>query len=391
MKRFVKYMHVPFDNSSRDKRELSVVRMLGCEIVVCAVGDEACVKTVDGYIVHQRARQLSSNRIFRRLQVLYSRFVREPNLLRRRRAHCISCHNLSALLVGWISTWFIAKSRKPLLVYDSHEFEIERHTEGKRNKVGKLVVRLVERFLMKKCAFSIMVNDSIADEVQRVHRLKDRPVVVRNIPNYWTINEAVCRRQRQEFCKQLGVAEDTFVVMYHGGIMPGRGIEVLMESISRLTEVAAVILGYGEEGYLEHLKQMASQLRISDRVLFHDAVHIDVLWQYVAAADVGVDLTQPVCTSYYLSLPNKLFENIQAATPIITSGFPERTRIVQGYEIGICVDPEDADEIDQAIERMRTDTEMYQSFKRNLERAKENLCWEKERRVLEEAYAKILL
>ncbi|MBS4025867.1 MAG: group 1 glycosyl transferase, partial [Clostridia bacterium] len=93
---------------------------------------------------------------------------------------------------------------------------------------------------------------------------------------------------------------------------------------------------------------------------------------------------------YYYMLPNKFFENIQSLTPIIGSDFPEIRRIIKGYNIGLCVNPERIDEIANAIEEMRKNREMYSWFKRNLKYAKDELCWENERNVLEEAYGKIL-
>jgi len=39
---------------------------------------------------------------------------------------------------------------------------------------------------------------------------------------------------------------------------------------------------------------------------------------------------------------------------------------------------------------MRTNREMYTRFKTNLKKAKEELCWENESKVLLEAYKKIL-
>ena len=52
---------------------------------------------------------------------------------------------------------------------------------------------------MKRCAFSIMVNDSIADEVQQIHKLKERPIVVRSTPNNWQIDSKACKKVREEF------------------------------------------------------------------------------------------------------------------------------------------------------------------------------------------------
>jgi len=378
-----------YDYASRNKRELSVVKTFNAEILVCDIGSKNHTIENDGYIVNRRTNKLSRYSMIRKFQILYNWFVKEPKYLRKQYAYCISCHDLTALFIGWLSTWFIPKGKKPLLVYDSHEFEIGRNTDGKRNKLSKIFIAKLERFLMSKCEFSIMVNDSIADEVQKIHNLKERPIVVRNIPNYWNIDESVCKKRRQEFCEQLGIPTDTFIVMYHGGVISGRGIETLLKSIQISKNVVIVVLGNGEKSYLEQLEHLAEELQISGRVLFHNAVHIDDLWQYVGAADVGVTLAPNSCVNHYYMLPNKLFENIQSLTPIIGSDFPEIRKIIADYDIGLLVNPENAYEIADAIEDMRTNKEMYTRFKTNLKRAKEELCWENESKVLAEAYERI--
>jgi len=390
MKLFLKIVISDFNDESRDKRELSVVSQFNTEIIVIAKGENDEVVDANYYEIHRRSiRPLGKYKPLIPLNRLIS-IIMWSSYSRKLNAHCISCHDLAALFIGWLSTWFIAKSKKPLLVYDSHEFEIERNTYGKRSRLSKLIISKLEKFLMNKCAFSIMVNDSIADEVQRIHGLKERPIVVRNIPNYWNIDESVCRKRRQQFCEQLGIPEDTFIVMYHGGVMPGRGIETILKLTETNKNIAAVVLGYSEKSYLEQLKHMAEELHISKRVLFHSAVNIDDLWQYVGAADVGMVTIPPVSKSYYYMLPNKFFENIQSLTPIIGSDFPEISRIINKYDIGLLVNPENAGEIAEAIEDMRTNREMYTRFKTNLKKAKEELCWENESKVLSKAYESIL-
>lgn len=389
MKKYIKYMLIPFDNASRNKRELSVISLFDCEIIVFDIGDRECQKIVDGYVVYQKAKNLSKNPLVRIFQIAYIVGVKYPRNLRKERPNCISCHDLIALFIGWLSTWFVPKNRKPQLVYDSHEFEIERNTGGKRSILTKFIITKLEKFLIKKCAFSIMVNDTIADEVQRIHKLKQRPIVVRNIPNYWVIDRSICDSKKIEYCKTLGMPNDTFIVMYHGIITKNRGLETILKAVSMHDKIAAVILGNGELNYVEYLKRMTMDLQISDRVLFHKAVPIDILWQYVGAADVGMIIPPNICKSYYYSLPNKLFENIQSLTPVITSNFPEIGRIVTGYDIGLIVNSENIDEIVSTIEKIRIEKEMYYKFKKNLERAKEELCWENECKVLQEAYGEI--
>ena len=43
-----------------------------------------------------------------------------------------------------------------------------------------------------------MVNDSIADEVQKIHKLKQRPIVVRSTPEKWAVDPEETKKKRRE-------------------------------------------------------------------------------------------------------------------------------------------------------------------------------------------------
>ena len=244
---------------------------------------------------------------------------------------------------------------------------------------------------MKRCAFSIMVNDAIADEVQRIHTLKDRPVVARNTPAYWELDQEKIAQTRKELLSQLDAPEDAFIMMYHGGILQNRGIEQMLTAVSQLENIYAVVLGNAQtEAYMASLHTLVDKLGISERVLFHPAVSIKVLGNYSGAANAGMSLLQPTVQNHILALPNKFFENIQSLTPVIVSDFPAIGSIVDQYEIGLKVDPTSPEKIAAAIDLLRHDKSLYSTFKKNLEQAKEELCWEKERLVLQDAYRRIL-
>ena len=99
---------------------------------------------------------------------------------------------------------------------------------------------------------------------------------------------------------------------------------------------------------------------------------------------------EPVSKSYYYSLPNKLFESIQSETPVIASDLPEMKRIVEGYRIGLLCSPGDADDFCACLERLLFDDEFYYSCKKNMIPAKNALCWEKEKLVLQKSYLNLL-
>lgn len=180
--------------------------------------------------------------------------------------------------------------------------------------------------------------------------------------------------------------KETFITMYHGGIMRGRGIETLIKLLNRNPNIVAVILGDGEKEYVESLKQLARDLGVQNRTLFHSAVKLCELWKYVGAADVGMILAPAVCQNHLYSLPNKFFENIQSGTPLICPHYPAMKELVERYDIGLTCDPENMEEINSCVEKMRLDQEFYRKCKRNVLKAKKDLCWEKEKQVLLPAY-----
>lgn len=369
-------------NESRDERELTAYRECGADICVMAKGNPGDAnrrEMVNGFAVYR----FSTRPLGVRFPVLVNRVASVfawACHARRFNADIISGHDITALLIGYMSNFCKPKAKRAKLIYDSHEFEIGR--SGKRGKYTSWRVMHIERFLMKRCAFSIMVNDSIADEVQRIHKLKDRPVVVRSTPPRWERDDAACASVRKGFCDMLQVPQDTFLVMYHGGVAVNRGMEQMLRALALLPDVAGVVLGNGEQEYIDSLKALARELGVENRALFHAAVPIEVLKNYVGAVDCGLVTVQNSCMSYYYMLPNKFFENIQSETPIIGSDFPEIRRLTNAYGIGLLCDPSKPEEIVDCITKMQNDRAFYAQCKANLRKAKEELCWENEKETL---------
>ena len=387
---FLKLNFFDWRNASKDKRELSVVRELGVEPLVIATGnpgDRGRKDQVDGFtVLRYSAKPLGNSPRLQPLNRMISLFT-WAHYMKKLHADIISCHDIAALGIGYLSTLFTPKRKKAKLIYDSHEFEI-----GRNKKRSKLAVRWVafcEKFLMKRCVLSTMVNDSIADEVQRIHHLPTRPLVVRNMPDNWPLDFSKIEERRKEFLSQLGL-DHAFLVMYHGALRPARGIENMLRALKETQGTAAILLGNGEPDYIQSLHALTEELGIQNRVLFHEAVPIEILSQYVGAAHVDLAVGLAICKSYFYMLPNKFFESIQSLTPVIVSDYPETGRLTREYDIGLTVDPTDASQIAQAITRLQQDDALYRRLKENLKKAKEELCWEREKQGLKEAYEEVI-
>lgn len=377
------------DFASRNKRELQAAFEYGYQVLVISSDENTSFSEKfpdynlisDHYSIHVTYEM---SRLRRYVRILWGYLIVIFNL-RRVKVDVMSCHDIDSLFLAWTS--YFLKSRKPTLIYDSHEFELGRN--AKRNRMQRWFVSHLERFLMKRCAFSIMVNDAIADEVQQIHGLSQRPIVIRSTPNIWRIDEAECDNTRKEVFSSMSEPHD-LLLMYHGGVLPGRGVETLLEVVANNEFTCLLVLGNGEDSYIKLLKSRAEDLGVFKRVLFHPAVPINELWRYVGAADIGMVTIPAIAKSYFYMLPNKFFENIQSETPVICSDFPAVAPIVRKYNIGLVCDPANVESISACINVMHSNTELYKTFKRNLKKAKEDLCWENEKQVLIGAFGKFL-
>jgi len=397
-----------FQNESRDYRELSAAVEAGYQIKVLAgvlnsPGESGSIDEVYGYEVHRfdpftkmKESYVSTARAKKSILKKFKRFFLNFNFVIRWvkktksfHADVVSCHDLHTLFIGYLANVFLRKSKKAKLVYDSHEFELGRSVS--RNFLLSLIIRYTERFLIKKSAFSIMVSDSIADEVTKIHKLKTRPLVIRSTPLKWMIDTSVCEMRRNEYLKQFNVEFEPFILLYHGLIRKDRGIDTLIKVVSMNKNIVGIALGYAlDDTYLDEVKKLIDNHNVADRFILLPAIENNRIWEFVGAADVGVNFGLNVCMSHKYSLPNKLFENIQSLTPVIVANVPEMRKIIEHYNIGLTCDSSNLTDINTCVEKMRTDKELYLKYKSNLITAKDELCWENEKKGLVLAYKNLI-
>lgn len=375
-----------WDAASRDRRELSAYRELGAEIFVMAKGnknDKGRQELVDGFTVFKFSTVFLSSFFPRKLNSLVALF-KWVCYVKAFQADVLSCHDIYALLIGWLSTLFVRRRNRPKLIYDSHEFEIGRNTS--RSKLETRCIIMLEKFLINRSAFTIVVCDSIADEMQKVHKLRFRPLVVRSTPECWNVSSATCVEKRHEIQSLFPVCPE-FIMMFHGNLGRGNGLEYLLYVLEKEPSISLVLMGEqtdAEEILL--LKSLAERLCVRDRILYLPPVPQKEIWKYAGAVDLEMMLIQPIVRSYYFALPNKFFEAVQSLTPIIASDLPEMKSLIDKYQIGLTCDINDIDSIIKAVERMRTDKDFYSTCKKNMELAKNELCWENEKNILKEAF-----
>jgi len=101
-------------------------------------------------------------------------------------------------------------------------------------------------------------------------------------------------------------------------------------------------------------------------------------------------LEEDLGLNYRFSLPNKLFDYIQAGVPVLVSNLPEMRRIVEHYQIGAIAETHQRKDLAEKMTAVLWDSEKNALWKENLKIAAQELCWENEESVLREIYSPFL-
>ncbi|MBI2776434.1 MAG: glycosyltransferase family 4 protein [Chloroflexi bacterium] len=241
----------------------------------------------------------------------------------------------------------LARRSKAPFVYDARDLYAAGNNIARLPRPLRAVFAWIERRWAGRAAAVLTVNGALADALSRRFGVP-RPAVVLNAQAAWTPPEPPPDRIRDA----LGLHPGTPVVLYHGGFMRDRGLRELLDAM-RSPGLEAAHLALMGSGPLEvELRTLAADPGLGGRVHLLPPVAPSELLEWVASADVGAMPNQPRTVNERLSTPNKLFECLAAGTPVVSSDFPERRRIViddPAGPLGAVCDPTDPAAIGAAL------------------------------------------
>ncbi len=306
--------------------------------------------------------------LFRRGFVFYACFtIRLFFFLLSRKKAFLVANDLDTLLPNFL----VSRIRKWPLVYDSHEYftgvPALSHRPGVRN-----FWKQIEKLTVPYIPVRITVNRSIAELYRQEYGVAFH--VIRNMPPLW-------KPGKKQNRTGLGLPVDAPILVMQGtGINRDRGAEELVRSMAYLPDVYLLIIGGGE--VLRLLKKMCAERGIGGRVLFTGKMPYVRMMQYTSVADLGLSLDKDTGLNQRYSLPNKLFDYIQAGIPVLASPLPEVRNIVETYGIGELLRSYDPGRMADQIRSMLHNREKREQWKKSLLKAARALCWEKERNEL---------
>jgi glycosyltransferase involved in cell wall biosynthesis len=285
------------------------------------------------------------------------------------------CNDLNALPIGVIIKKYFNKNAK--VVYDAHEYEIERNGIS---KIEKKISKILEKYLLKYTDSVITVSDSIANEYSKIYKIK-KPTVIYNVPYYVKIEK------KDIFREKFNIHKNQKIFLYQGGLSKGRGIEVIIDSFCKIFESEdkyynmPVVIFLGSGSLVNKILQKS---KIYNNIFFHEAVKNEVLLDYTSSADCGICLYENNCLNHNFALPNKIFEYLMAEIPFITSNTFEISKLLQEYNVGLICNENKSEELIEKINLFMKLKPDY--FHNEIIKIKNKYNWEKQENLLINIY-----
>ncbi len=188
--------------------------------------------------------------------------------------------------------------------------------------------------------------------------------------------------------RELDIPENRTVLLSQGGVQRGRGALVCIDALAELPECDLVFLGDGP--MRDDVRLHAEVCGRADRVHLLPAVPSEELPLWTASADIGFCIIENLGESYYLSLPNKLFEYIAAGVPVVGSDFPEIGAVLRDSGAGVTVDPSSAVSVARGVRRILDEPGMRERLREGCRSAARDYSWDSERESFMDVLREVL-
>lgn len=247
----------------------------------------------------------------------YANYQAVYQQLASRRADLIIANDVPTLPIACR----LAQDWKSKVLFDAHEFAPREYEEMARWRwfEAPLIRYLCKQYIPRVDAM-ITVCPGIADAYHEL--LGVRAGVVTNAPEY---HDLPVRPHREDQPVRM---------VHHGGISRSRKLENMihmLDHLDRRFELNLVLVG-SDLPYRRQLEELASR---TGRVRFLSPVGMRELPTFLNQFDVGLYLLEPLNFNNLHSLPNKLFEFIQARLAVAIGASPEMAAVVRRTRVGV--------------------------------------------------------
>jgi len=269
------------------------------------------------------------------------------------------------------------KKNNSKVIYDSHEntpmqiLEKEWIPKFWRHKIS-IIADKIEISNIKYCDMIFAVADSTCD---RFHNYKHNVIKLENLP---------ILKEFEDITIDYNIKNEKNIFCYSGAIWNERGLQNTCFSVEGISNCKLQIAGRID---INNIRDYINKLPINTFYLGY--LTRNEIHKLYENSICGLCLFLPYPNNM-IDPPTKIYEYMAAGIPTICSNFKSMEDVVLKNKCGISVNPENIEEIKNAIKYiLEHKDEARQMGENGLEAIKNKLNWETHERVLLDAYGSL--
>jgi glycosyltransferase involved in cell wall biosynthesis len=373
----ISYHHHLYDDRIYWKEALSLINN-GYQVICINTGPEyqkGITRHGIDYITVQQ-KKIFHNIFLDKLFKIISGYNIYRDILNRSRAMEADIYHMHDLCLNKIGRKLKNFRHKPKVIYDVHEpfpENIEDYYSGK-NICIKLLKKLYARYIYYwelKCAkyYDLVITTEENVNQKFIQKLgKDKVDIIYNYtdlkPDFPTLPDG----------------NRIYDVIYCGGITTLRGAMQLLKvariTASSIPDIKFLLVGtILETGLMKGMEKFIIENKLEKNIIVKETVPYEEIKNYYSKSKIGIALFMPVKT-HHIILPIKTFEYMSFGLPIVCSNFGHLAKYVTENDVGEVVNPENIQEIANAILKILNNRELYVRYSENgIKAVKEKYNW----------------
>lgn len=267
------------------------------------------------------------------------------------------------------------KRKGKKVIFDSHENTVEQIKEKEWipdifRKLLYTAFDCYQKYVCRRLDAVISVTPHICDYFQAI-----------NPSTYMITNYPVLQERTER------TADGNRSLCFAGGIDSQWNHDKIIKAMEKVENCTYVLCGKGGTKYFESLTSLPAWNKVDYRgVLPHEKIN-----EVLSSCEIGVSILSYNNNTGFKTgtMGNtKIFEEMMAGLPVICTDFDLWREFVERYHCGICVDPENVDEIADAIRYLLDNPEEARRMGENGRRAvEEKFNWGTQEKKLLELYS----
>jgi len=289
----------------------------------------------------------------------------------------------SSVLIRLMMLWF-PRARNVKWVYDIRSGPLEGREKPSR------IYNLAKKLLSLESTFfdaTFFIDENVKSEILGNNSKKELFIAPSGADLLSSKRTTEDRSLLSKYCLE----EKDIILVYSGNVSSRRKLSNLILAFWKahmiVENLRLMILGEGDD--LNHLKSLADDLSISDKVLFLGYVDYAEVPKFLSIADIAVSYV-PIVPSYDAQPPVKTVEYLACSLPVIATSTKGNKRFIVHEWNGLLTD-DDSSSLSKAIVRLSQEQNLREKLSQNAKSSVKDYDWRTivNRRILP-AYQRII-